>query len=93
MPLDRNHIDPIEEDDGGIVFGMIRPPGVVIPCSLPPDALSAVANGDRDRPQRAFIAHRDQIEAVASEKYDRGQIDADGGITLRVTDFATEATS
>jgi hypothetical protein len=91
MPLDRNHIDPIEERGGGILFGMIRPAGIVMPCSLTPDALSAI-DGDWDSPRRAFMVHRDQIEAVASAKYDRGQIDADGGITLTATDFAIEAT-
>ncbi len=92
MPLDRNHIDPIEERSGGVIFAMIRPTGIVIPCSLTPDALLVIANGDWDSPCGAFIAHRDRIEAVASEKYDRGQIDPDGGITLRAPDFAIEAT-
>ncbi len=93
MPLDRNHIDPIEERGGGVLFCMIRPPGIVIRCSLTPSALLAIGDDKRDSPRQAFNAHRDQIEAVASAKYDRGEIEPDGGIALRVTDFAMEATS
>jgi hypothetical protein len=90
MPLDRNHIDPIEEHRGGILFAMIRPTGFVIPCSLTRGALSAVAGGGWESPSRAFIAHRETIEAAASAKYDRGRVEPDGGIALRAIDFAGE---
>ena len=66
---------------------MIRPNGIVMPCSLTPDALSAIAGDDLESPHWAFIVHRDRIEAVASAKYDRRQIDPDGDITLGSTEF------
>ena len=90
MPLDRNDIDPIEERGAGVLFAMIKPTGTVIPCSLTPEALSAIAGDDWASPCRAFDAYRDTIEAAASAKYDRGNVDADGGITLQETDFAGE---
>jgi Protein of unknown function (DUF1488) len=90
MPLDRNHIDPIEERAGGVRFAMIRPNGIVIHCSLTREALAAIAGDGCDSPCRAFVAQRDRIEAAASAKYDNGHVDADGGITLRATDVAIE---
>jgi len=45
------------------------------------------SDGDRLRPDAAFRAHRAEIEAFASLKYARGQLEPDGSILIRTRDL------
>jgi Fic family protein len=58
-------------------------------CLISREALEDhFSDGDRLKPDDAFLAHREEIEAFASRKYARGQLEPDGSILIRTGDFA-----
>jgi len=58
-------------------------------CLISREALDDhFSDGDRLRPDDAFLTHREEIEAFASRKYARGQLEPDGSILIRTGDFA-----
>jgi Protein of unknown function (DUF1488) len=87
VPLDRAIGEPVEHPDGSVQFRMFGSAGFV-PCRVTADALRQLS-GERYRtPLQAFEAMRGHLELIASEKYDSGHIDDDGGITIKQTDVA-----
>ena len=60
-------------------------------CVISREALDDhFSDGDRLRPDAAFRARRADIEALASRKYARGQLEPDGSIIIRTEDIRTE---
>jgi Fic family protein len=60
-----------------------------IRCIVSREALDDhFSDGDRLRPDAAFLAHRADIEAFASRKYARRQLEPDGSIIIRTGDLA-----
>jgi Fic family protein len=58
-------------------------------CLISREALDDhFSDRDRLRPDAAFLAHRDEIEAFASQKYSLGQLEPDGSILIRTGDFS-----
>jgi Fic family protein len=66
------------EDDGKPVL-----------CIVSREALGDhYSDGHRLKPDAAFLAHRADIEALASHKYARGQLEPEGSIIIRSGDLA-----
>ncbi len=58
-------------------------------CLISREALDDhFSDRDRLKPNEAFLAHREEIEAFASRKFARGQLEPDGSILIRTGDFA-----
>ncbi len=58
-------------------------------CLISREALEDhFSDGGRLRPDAAFRTHRAEIEAFASRKYARGQLEPDGSILIRTADLA-----
>ena len=59
-----------------------------IRCIISREALDDhFSDGGRLRPDAAFLAHRADIETLASRKYSRGQLEPDGWIIIRTADL------
>lgn len=57
-------------------------------CIISREALDDhFSEGDRLKPDAAFLAHRSEIEAFANRKYARGQTEPDGSIIIRTGDL------
>lgn len=57
-------------------------------CLIRRDVLDdQFSDQDRLRPETAFLTHRTEIEALASRKYARGQIELDGSIIISTGDL------
>ncbi len=89
MPLERGIGDPIEEIRGGVIFPMTDGRRLV-PCTVLSDALAEIAGGTIEVPRYTFVIYRHKIEMAASAKYDRGETDGDGGVTLAAGDFLSD---
>jgi Fic family protein len=58
-------------------------------CIISREALDDhFSDGDRLKPDAAFQAHRAEIEAIASRKYARGQLEPDESVLIRTGDLA-----
>ena len=58
-------------------------------CLISREALDDhYSDGDRLKPDAAFLAHREEIEEFARRKFARGQLEPDGSILIRTGDFA-----
>jgi hypothetical protein len=89
MPLDRVTSEPVE-GPSGVRFAMRHGSGL-IPCRVTAEALWHLTGGRYRLPLEAFAALRPEIEFLASEKYDVGLLDADGGVTINFADVAGRA--
>ncbi len=86
MPLERGIGEPLQPD--GVVLFAMNDGSRLVPCAITAAALRQLAGPDIISLCRAFAEHRHAIEQVASDKYDSGRTDPDGGITLLPNDFA-----
>lgn len=75
-------IDPTR---GAIFWGEYN--GARVRCIISREALDDhFSERDTLRPEAAFMKHRTEIEALASQKYALGQWEPDGGIVIRTLD-------
>jgi hypothetical protein len=89
MHLDRANIDPVEDENGSIIFKMSSHQGLVS-CRTAAEALLKLTGGRYRTLLEAFGAVRSQLELAASRKYDFGHLDPDGGITIRSDDLINQ---
>jgi hypothetical protein len=89
MHLDRANIDPVEDENGSIIFKMSSHQGL-ISCRAAAEALLKLTGGRYRTLLEAFGAVRSQLEPAASRKYDSGHLHPDGGITIRSDDVINQ---
>jgi hypothetical protein len=83
FPDKEHHTD----DTRGVIFWGEHGKGRVR-CLISREALDDhFSDGNRLKPDAAFLAHRTEIEAFASRKYAQGQIERDGFIVIRTGDL------
>jgi hypothetical protein len=85
MPLERGIGEPVETIGRGVLFAM-QDGARVVPCTATAGLLKVLLGADPALPVRAYREMREEIEAIASAKYDARALDHDGGITLEFRD-------
>ena len=86
MSLERGIGEPLQPD-GHVLFAM-NDGSHLVPCAINAAAMAKLAGPGLIDLRSAFALHRHRIEKAASDKYDGGRTEADGGITLLPHDFA-----
>lgn len=89
MSLERAIGDPVEQPGGDVSFRMHNGTDFVA-CRVTADALWQLSGGRYRTSLQAFEALRSHIELVASEKYDAGHLNEDGGVTIKATDLTAD---
>jgi hypothetical protein len=87
MPLKRLS-QGYQDDLEGIRFGMRDEQRTVI-CLVTDAALTDAMGGNPTQAERSewFVAHRSDIEEVASSKFDQGALEANGNIRVDTRDL------
>ena len=85
MPLERGIGEPFRP--GGHVLFAMNDGSHLVPCVITAAALTKLAGPGLSDLCGAFRLHRQRIEKAASDKYDGGCAEPDGGITLLPHDF------
>jgi hypothetical protein len=86
MPLKRAKVAILGAGLDGIRF-LMRDGQKEVPCRVSLEALNYRGLATRMDEAAVFEAYRDEIEQLASDKYDRGHIGFDGGVYLTSSDF------
>jgi Protein of unknown function (DUF1488) len=91
MPLTRLNDEAFAEQLEGVSFEMITDKGTIVQCFVSHAALTdkARASGQGGMLE-AFHAYRSEVEDVASAKYDAGNIEIDGRVTVSSHDLNPE---
>jgi hypothetical protein len=89
MPLERGIGEPVQPN--GLVLFAMNDGSQLVPCAITAAALKRLAGQGIIDLCLAFAEYRSAIEEAASDKYDSGSIDPDGGVTLLPADFASKA--
>jgi hypothetical protein len=91
MPLTRLNDEAFDEQLEGISFGMMTDKGTTVQCFVSYAALTdkARATGQGGMLE-AFHEYRSEIEDIASAKYDAGNIEIDGRVTVSSHDLNPE---
>jgi hypothetical protein len=92
MPLRSSNEPPIYDfrNPSWVSFAMIDDNENRVECSITVDALRQFEpdmHSGVDQALRAFSAHRNSIEGLASRKFDQGQIRPDGVVRLSPDDM------
>ncbi len=87
MPLERGIGHPLQPN--GVVLFAMNDGSHLVPCAITAAALKELAGPEVIDLCGAFELYRTKIEEAASNKYDNGFADPDGGITLLPSDFGS----
>jgi hypothetical protein len=91
MPLTRLNDEAFAEQLEGVSFDMMTDKGTTVQCFVSHAALTDKARASRQGGMlEAFNEYRSEIEDVASAKYDAGNIEIDGRITVSSHDLNPE---
>jgi hypothetical protein len=91
MPLTRLNDEAFADQVEGVCFGMMTDKGATVQCFVSHATLT-----DKARPSgqgamlEAFHKYRSEVEDIASAKYDSGNIEIDGRITVSSHDLNPE---
>jgi Protein of unknown function (DUF1488) len=91
MPLTRLNDEAFADQLEGVCFGMMTDKGATVQCFVSHATLT-----DKARPSgqggmlEAFHKYRNEVEEIASAKYDAGNIEIDGRVTVSSHDLHPE---
>jgi hypothetical protein len=91
MPLTRLNDQAFADQLEGVSFGIMTDGGTTVQCFVSHAALTdkARASGQRGFLE-AFHKYRSEVEDIASAKYDAGNIEIDGRVTVSSHDLDPE---
>jgi Protein of unknown function (DUF1488) len=91
MPLKRLNDEAFAEELEGVSFGMIMTDkGTTVQCFVSHAALTDKARASGQGGMQAFHQYRSEVEDTASAKYDAGNIESDGRVTVSSHDLNPE---
>jgi hypothetical protein len=91
MPLTRLNDEAFADQLEGVCFGMMTDKGTTVQCFVSHATLTDKARASGQGAMlEAFHKYRSEVEVIASAKYDAGNIEIDGRITVSSHDLNPE---